>query len=253
MFAGNFFRAGSFAEYVAIDDRIVAKKPSNLSWNQAAALPLTMLTAWESLIDQLKISTNKADNADKVLLVTAGAGGVGSAAIQIAKNILGLKVIGTASRTETSDFVKSRGADHVISHREAYTPQLEVLGFESVDYILHASDLTPEIFTEFTDIVKPFGGIVSIWPSATVDLMQLFWKSINFSAELMFTRPGMKDNEAQITRQHDILTKVSKLVEEGVLTTAETSTKSLTLDNLREVLEFQASGKAIGKMTLSFD
>lgn len=259
MFAGDFFRAGAFAEYTVADERIVAKKPSNLSWNEAAALPLTMLTAWESLVDQLKISTNKADNDGKTILVTAGAGGVGSAAIQIAKNVLGLTVIGTASRAETIKYCKSRGADHVVSHREAFKPQLlAVLSTSagdqsSVDYILHASDLTPELFTEFVDVVKPFGGIVCIWPSATVDLMQLFWKSINFSAELMFTRPGLKDNDAQISRQHEILTEVCKLVEQGVLTSAETGTKELTLGNLREVMDIQASGKAIGKMTLSFE
>ena len=112
--------------------------------------------------------------------------------------------------------------------------------------------MTPELFTEFVDIVVPFGTIAAIWPSATVDLMQLFWKSIKFSTELMFTRPGMKDKHEVISRQSEILNQVSQLVEGGVLTTTETMTKELTVDNLREMLKIQASGKAIGKLTLSF-
>ena len=252
MFAGDFFRAGAFAEYVAVDSRIVGRKPSNINWSEAAALPLTFLTAWEGLTDQLKISTKKEENAGKTVLVTGGAGGVGSAAVQIAKKVLGLTVISTASRPETVDFTRSCGADHVVSHRESFAPQLEKLGIEAVDYVFHCSDLSPALFTEFIDIVKPFGGIVSIWPSATVDLMLLFWKSINFSAELMFTRPGMKANPHQMLRQHEILNDVCKFVEEGTLFSTEKMTKDMTLENLRKLLELQASGEAIGKMTLCF-
>ena len=192
-------------------------------------------------------------NAGKTILITGGGGGVGSAAIQIAKKVLGLVVIGTASRAETVNFSNSCGADHVISHRESFAPQLEKLGIEAVDYVFHCSDLTPALFTEFIETVKPFGGIVSIWPSASVDLMLLFWKSINFSAELMFTRPGMKTNPDQMLRQHEILNEICRLVEEGTLFSTKTMTKDMTVDNLRTLLEMQASGEAIGKMTLCFE
>ena len=249
MFAGDFFRPGAFAQYTKVDERITALKPNNLSWSEAAALPLTSLTAWEALVDRLHISTNKDDNKDKTILITAAAGGVGSTATQIAKKVLGLTVIATASRPETTHYAKRRGADHVVSHKEQYKPQLKAIDIENVDYILHCSDLTPELFTEFTDIVKPFGSIASIWPSATVDLMQLFWKSINFSTELMFTRPN---TGVTIQRQHHILTNISQLVEEGVLESTETETFDLTLENLRGALEKQATGKAIGKITLTF-
>jgi NADPH:quinone reductase len=246
MFAGDFFRAGCFAEYTLVDERVVAKKPTSVSWSQAASLPLVTLTAWESFADQLKISEK---DAGKTILITAGAGGVGSAAITIAKKVLNLTVIASASRAETTKYAKARGADFVVSHHESYQGQLKKLGFDSVDYVLHCSHLTPELFTEFTEIVKPFGGIASIWPSATVDLMQLFWKSINFSAELMFTRPK---TGVSIERQHEILTKVGQLVDNGDFKVAETRTWKLNAENLREVLTIQASGKAIGKMTLSF-
>merc|ERR1712137_1408368 len=136
--------------------------------------------------------------------------------------------------------------------------QVRALGIDTVDYILHGVDLTPEIFTEFVDLTKPFGGIVSVWPSATVDLMQLFWKSINFSAVLMFTRPAaLKEKSATTTsastsyRQHDILGKISQLTDAGVLVSREQTTYKLTTDNLRKALEFQASGKAVGKITLA--
>ncbi len=95
--------------------------------------------------------------------------------------------IATASRPKTEEFVNTGGADFVISHREAFKPQLDKLDFDSVDYVLHCVDLTPGLFTEFTDIVEPFGGIASITAASTVDLMKLFWKSINISTELMFT------------------------------------------------------------------
>jgi NADPH:quinone reductase len=252
MFAGDFFRAGAFAEYVAVDSRIVGRKPTTINWSDTAALPLTFLTAWEGLTDQLKISTKKEENTGKTVLITAGGGGVGSAAIQIAKKVLGLTVIGTASRAETVAFTNSCGADHVVSHRKSFAPQLKKLGIETVDYVFHCSDLTPALFTEFVDIVKPFGGIVSIWPSASVDLMLLFWKSINFSAELMFTRPSMKTNPHQMLRQHEILNEICRLVEEGTLFSTKTMTKDMTVDNLRMLLEKQASGEAIGKMTLCF-
>lgn len=251
MFAGDFFRPGAFAEYALVDERIVGSKPANLTWSQAASVPLTSLTAWEALKDQLKISGLPQDNADKTILITGGAGGVATVAIQIAKRVLGLTVIATGSRTESIEYVKKMGADHVINHRESLTEQLKTLEIEELDYIFHGVDLTPELYTEFIALVKPFGSIVSIWPSAKVDLMDLFWKSINFSAVLMFTRPTLKNKESQ--HQHNSLSEIAKLLEDGVLEHREEEHFPLTVDNLREALEKQASGKAIGKITLSFE
>ena len=252
MFAGDFFRSGAFAENVLVDERIVGPKPANLSWSQAASEPLTSLTAWEAIYDQLKVSPNKQDNTGKTILITGGAGGVATAAIALASKVLGLTVIATASRDESRDFVRLMGAHHVINHRENLTRQIqEELGIEAVDYILHTVDLTGDLFTEFVGLIKPFGGICSIWPSATVDLFQLFWKSVNFSAVLMFTRPGLKNQESK--RQHDILTQLCQLLEDGTLPTRQTNCMELTADNLRTALEMQASGKSVGKMALYFE
>ena len=251
MFAGDFFRPGAFAEYVLIDERIVGPKPANLSWSQATSEPLTSLTAWEAIYDQLKVSPNKQDNTGKTILITGGAGGVATAAIALASKVLGLTVIATASRDESRDFVRRMGAHHVINHRENLTSQIKDLGIEAVDYILHTVDLTEDLFTEFVGLIKPFGGICSIWPSATVDLFQLFWKSVNFSAVLMFTRPGLKNQESK--RQHDILTQLSQLLEDGTLPTRQTNSMELNAANLRKALEMQASGKSVGKTALYFD
>ena len=251
MFAGDFFRPGAFAEYTLVDERIVVPKPSSLTWSQAASEPLTILTAMEALYDQLNVSPNKEEDNGKTILITGGAGGVSTAAVSIAKKVLGLTVIATGSREESIEYIKKLGADHVVNHHESLTTQIKDLGIENVDYILHTVDLTSELFTEFIALVKPFGAICSTSPSATVDLFQLLWKSIRFSAVFMFTRPGLKSEESK--RQHDLLSQVSKLLDDGILTSRQTQTMALTAENLRKALELQASGKAIGKTTLHFE
>jgi len=251
-FAGDVHRPGCFAEYVLVDERIVGTKPKNVSWSQAAGEPLTVLTAWEGIADKLGITPDTTVAKKKVILITGGAGGVATAAIQIAKKVMGLTVIASSSRAETSAYVKEMGADYVVNHREKYAPQLASIGFEEgVDYVYHTSDLSEELFTEFTDILKPLGGLVSIWPAAKVDLFQMFWKSLSFHVVLMFTRPKLKNEESK--RQHEIMTSLSKYMEAGTITPRENTTMALTVDNLRKALEMQSTGKAIGKITLAFD
>ena len=248
-FSGSMTRAGTFAEYTAVDERIVGKKPSNLSWSKAAAMPLTTLAAWEAMVDKLHIPVDKEANAGKTILITAAAGGVGSIATQIAKNVLGLTVIGTASRPETEAYAKDRGCDYIVSHRSEYKPQLEELGIDGVDYVLNLSVLKPEIIDQYADIVKPYGAIASILAEVVVDLQVLFVKSISFCPVLMFTRPMFG---VDMERQNEILNEASNLLDEGVLESTETETFELTLENLKKALEMQQSGKGIGKTTLSF-
>lgn len=252
-FAGDFFRDGAFAEYVLVDERIVGHKPTNLTFAEAASAPLTSLTAWEAMVDQLKIPTDPALNKNKTILIVGGGGGVSTAAVEMAKRVLGFTtVIGTGSRPETVKYLKSLGADHVVNHHKSLTNQIQKdLDIEAVDYVVDAVSLTPELFTEYVALTKAFGGILSIWPSATVDLMQLFWKSINFSAVLMFTRPTLKNEQTE--QQHKTLTRIAEFLESGTLSVRQTKSTPLTVENLREALTFQSTGKAVGKTTLYFE
>lgn len=251
-FAGDITKPGAYGEYTVIDERIVGKKPSTVSWSKAAALPLTSLTAWEAMIDKLHIPIDPSQNEGKTILITAAAGGVGSIATQIAKKVLGLTVIATASRPETAQFVKQNGADFVVNHHEKYQPQLDTIGITTgLDYIMHCTDVSEELFNEFTEIIKPFGSIASISTSSVrVDLQKLFWKAITYCGELMFTRPM---EGVDLLRQHEILDEVSRLVDEGVLSSTEQRSFPLTASTLQEALIIQHSGKAIGKTTLFFE
>jgi len=248
-FAGDWTRPGAFADYTLVDERVVGKKPSSLTFSQAASLPLTGLTAWEALIDKLGISEDKKKNAGKTILIIGGAGGVSTAAIDLAKHVFGLTVIGTSSRPESAAYVKEMGADYIINHHKPLPPQVRALGFQEVDYIFHTAALSSTLVTEFIDLLKPFGGFASVDPNATVDLMPLMFKAISFHSVLMFVRPALHNEES--FRQHEILSKMSALVDQRVISHREKKRLPFEYEHLKMALELQASGKCIGKITLS--
>lgn len=250
-FAGHMSRPGSFAEYTVVDERIVGRKPANLSFREAASVPLTTLTAFEALLEHLHIPRNPETNAAKTILISGGAGGVASVAIEIAKKLLGLTVIATSSRDETAQKVKELGADHVINHRQAMPPQIRALGIDQVDYILCCADLTPELLADYSDILMVWGKMCTITPvPPSSNFMSFFMKSQSLAFELMFARAGLR-NEAS-KRQHEILQEAATLLEDGILTCREGVSQPLNLANLIEALELQKSGQAIGKITLYF-
>jgi len=251
MFAGDIYRDGAFAEYALVDERIVGRKPSNLNWSAAAALPLTSLTVCEAFLDQLKIPMDKNKNAGKVILITGGAGGVATAAVEFAKKVLGLTVVATGSRDDSIKYVKSLGADHVVNHHQSYIDQLKDLGIESIDYVLDTHGLSTELFDQSVTLLKPFGGMVSIMPYATVNVGTMHAKALRFSAVLMFIRPTLKDDEEMMKVQHDYLNLVAGFVEAGILTSKETENLPFTLENLVKALTDQQAGKSIGKRTLT--
>ena len=184
-YAGDINRNGCNAEYQLVDERIVGIKPKSLSNAEAAAIPLTALTAWESLFDRIKIS--RSNKSSKTILILSGAGGVGSIAIQIAKKVAGLTVIATASRPESIEWCKKMGADHVVNHYNLES-ELEKIGYCQVDYILDYVNLE-EYWDRIANIIKPQGHIVSITGSSTpLNLDLLKTKSVTFSWELMYTR-----------------------------------------------------------------
>lgn len=247
-YAGDLMRSGSNAEYQLIDERIVGRKPNNLSDAEAAALPLTVLTAWESLFDRIKV--NPETDRGKTVLIIAGAGGVGSIAIQIAKQVAGLTVIATASRPESQAWCRQLGADHVVNHYDLQN-ELEKIGHTQVDYILDFVNINA-YWKMATEIIKPQGHIVTITGSSDpLDLSLLKTKSVSFSFEFMYTRSMFSTGD--IEQQHRILNTVASFIEEGRLkTTLTTTLEGFTVENLKKAHEMQESGKTIGKTVIVF-
>lgn len=247
-YAGDVTRSGSNAQFQLVDERIVGPKPKSLGFADAAALPLTTITAWEALFDRMMIDRNARDaNAGKVLLVIGGAGGVGSIAIQLGK-LAGLTVIATASRPETIDWVKKLGADQVINHRNPLNDELTAIGIAHVDYILCTSE-TDQYFDVMAEIIAPQGRIATITEASenhNVDLLKA--KSASFSYEFMFTRSMFQTPD--MIEQHKLLATVADLIDAGTLkNTANESFGALIPESLRKAHALLESGKAIGKIT----
>lgn len=249
-YAGDITRAGSNAEYQLMDERIVGHMPSSLSFEQAAALPLTSVTAWEALFDRLEIPQQPASTQGKSILIIGGAGGVGSIAIQLARQLTGLTVVATASRVETSQWVRDLGAHHVVNHRQDLVKQLAEIGITQLDYIFCCND-TDAYFPAMAGLIKPQGRICSIVETVKpVDINLLKNKSAIFVWEFMYTR-SMYQTEDMI-EQHHILERVAKLVDEGqIRTTLKDILSPINADNLRQAHARLEAGSVIGKIVLS--
>jgi len=247
-YAGDLTRPGTNAEYQLVDERIVGHKPKNLSLAEAAAMPLTTLTAWESIFDRIKY--NGATDKGKSILFLNGAGGVGSIAIQLAKKLTGLTVIATASRDETKDWCIKMGADHVVNHHNL-KEELESIGHAQIDFILDFVDLK-QYWQQLADLIKPQGHILSITGSSDpLNLNLLKNKSVTFSWELMYTRSMHQTPDMQ--RQHDILNQAAELLDKGTLQhTLTTTFKGFTVENLKKAHELQESETSIGKNVIIF-
>ncbi|SDF80343.1 NADPH2:quinone reductase [Pedobacter terrae] len=247
-YAGDLTRSGSNTEYQLIDERIVGLKPEKLTNAEAAAMPLTALTAWESLYDRIRISEQK--DKGKSVLIIGGAGGVGSIAIQLAKKISGLKVIATSSRAETKDWCKAMGADVVVDHKNL-VEEMRAAGLKDVDFILDFVDLN-SYWDDVVELIKPQGHIVSITGSATpIALNKLKNKSVTFSWELMYTRSMYQTDDME--QQHHILNELAKLLDNGTLkTTLNQTLKGFTAENLKEAHRLLESGKTIGKVVIEY-
>jgi len=248
-YAGDITRPGSNAQFQLVDARIVAKKPASLDFAQAAALPLTVITAWELLFQRMPFDAD-AGGAGKSLLVIAGAGGVGSIAIQLARRA-GFTVIATASRDETITWCRELGADHVVDHRQPLTPQLEALGFKTVDAALNLAD-TDRYWTELGELLAPLGHVgLIVEPAGLLKIGDPYKaKSIGIHWEMMFARPRFRT--ADMAEQGRILARVAELVDAGALRGTQRETLSpINAENLREAHRRLESGATIGKLTLS--
>lgn len=249
-YAGDLNRQGSNAEYQLVDERIVGMKPKSLSDAEAAALPLTAITAWEMLFDHLAIkqqSPNAIEKTDDVILVVGAAGGVGSIFVQLAKALTGATVIATASRESSQAWVKKLGADHVVDHSQPMQPQIEALGVE----VTHVASLngTENYFETYTELLVPFGKIALIDDPANIDISKIKLKSLSFHWEFMFARSMF--NAKDISAQRDLLNRVSDLIDQGyVQTTAGKNLGTINAENLKAAHEELETGKAIGKIVL---
>ena len=251
-YAGDLNRQGSNAEYQLVDERLVGSKPKSLSDAEAAALPLTAITAWEMLFEHLVIkqqAPGSTDKSDEVILVIGAAGGVGSILIQIAKAITGATIIATASRESSQAWVKKLGADHVVDHTQPLQPQIEALGIGQVTHVasLHSTD---SYFDTYTELLVPFGKIAMIDdPAEPLDVMKMKPKSLSLHIEFMYARSMFK--AADMDEQSRLLNRVSDLIDQGYIqTTVGKNLGAINAENLKTAHAELESGKSIGKIVL---
>jgi zinc-binding alcohol dehydrogenase family protein len=245
-YAGSIARTGSYSEFHLVDERIVGHKPQSLSAADAAALPLTSITAWELLFDRLGVVEGSGQG--QCLLITGAAGGVGSMLVQLARQLTRLTVIGTASRQETADWVRQLGAHHVIDHSQPLLAQLQALGVPPIDYVASLTH-TEQHFAQLIDVLKPQGRLGVIDDPESLDVMPLKRKSLSLHWELMFTRSLYETPD--MINQHHLLDRVSALIDQGVLqTTVGEHFGAINAANMRRAHALVESGKARGKIVL---
>lgn len=247
-YAGAINRPGTNAEYHLVDERIVGLKPKTLSFAQAAALPLTAITAYEALFDRLKVS-DPVLGAGRSILITGGAGGVGSIAIQLAKELTDLTVIATASRPETADWAKSLGADHVIDHSKPLAQEFAALAIDPPGFIFSVTH-SGQHRLAMAEIIAPMGRICLIddFPEG-FDILAFKQKVVSLHWEFMFSRPVFQTPD--MIEQHKLLTHVAELIDAGkIRTTLDTVLGPITAVNLREAHRLIESNRTRGKIVL---
>ena len=243
-YAGDLNRQGSNAQLQLVDERIVGRKPVNLSAAQAAAIPLTAITAWEMLFDHLRIDRQ----SDDILLVVGAAGGVGSILIQLAKVLTGATVVATAARETSKAWVTQLGADYVIDHSKPLYPQLTALGINQVTHVASLNH-TEQYFDDYPELLAPFGTICLIDDPGALDVMKLKQKSQALHIEFMYAR-SMHQTPDMIA-QHHLLNKVAELIEQGkIQTTLGEVLGNINAENLKAAHSRIESGATIGKLVL---
>ena len=245
-YAGDLRRPGSNSELQVVDERLVGHAPESLNFAQAAAMPLTTITAWEMLFDRLQLQ--RAGHHGESLLVVGAAGGVGSMLVQLARQLTGLNVIATASRPETTQWVQSLGAHHVLDHRKPLAQELQQQGLPAPKYVVsltHSEQHMPQI----AQLIAPQGRWGLIDDPASLDIRLFKSKSVSVHWELMFTRSMFSTEDMQA--QHALLTEVGKLVDAGSLqTTMGEHLGRIDAANLRRAHSLIESEHTRGKLVL---
>jgi zinc-binding alcohol dehydrogenase family protein len=246
-YAGDITRPGSNAAFHLVDARIAAHKPASLGWAEAAALPLTAITAWEALFDRIDI-TRAVPGAANAILIIGGAGGVGSIAVQLARRLSPLTVIATASRPETEAWVRALGAHHVIDHTRPLAAQIEALGIGAPGFVFSTNDTVGHL-GEIANLIAPQGRLALIDDPEVLDISGFKRKSVSVHWEFMFTRSMFAT--ADITAQGKLLGEVARLVDDGTLrTTLAENLGPVTASNLKRAHQLIESGRAKGKIVL---
>lgn len=253
-YMGVLKRSGTMAQYHLIDHRMVALRPKALDWVHAAGVPLVSLTAWELFVDGFNLRENR-DFSDKTIIIVNGAGGVGSIATQLARRVFKFgRVVVTASRPETVDWVKKMGATHVLDHQKPLLDQLEpVAGTKTCDYFM-ICHLTPQYLPQAVALCAPGGQIGSIVEAGTgerlpgLEAMDAFFKSLAFRWEMVLGKSYFDHN---VQSQGDMLKRIAELYDEGKLESIVTSHAALSVAGLVRAHEQLESGKAIGKIAFT--
>ncbi len=246
-YAGAIDRPGTNAEFHLVDERIVGHKPTSASAGEAAALPLTSLTAYEMLFDRLRVN-DPVPGAAPAVLIIGGSGGVGSIAIQLLRALTDLAVIATASRPETQAWVSELGAQHVIDHSKPLPAQIEALGIGAPGFVFSTTH-TNQYIDQIAELIAPQGRFGLIDDPETLDIMPFKGKAVSTHWELMFTRSLFQT--ADIARQGQILNEVAQLLDAGkIKSTATRILGTISAENLRHAHRELASGKARGKLVL---
>jgi NADPH2:quinone reductase len=248
-YAGAVNRQGTNAQYHLVDERIVGTKPKSLSFEQAAALPLTAITAYEAMLHRMKVQ-DPVPGAANAILIIGGAGGVGSVAIQLARQLTDLTVIATGSRPETQDWIRELGAHHVIDHSKPLAPQVEAIGLGAPAFVFSTTQ-TEKHLADILELIAPQGRFSLIDdPKEPMDLRPFKRKSLSIHWEMMFARPVWQT--ADMIEQHKLLNHVAELVDAGrIRTTLAETYGTINAKNLKRAHVMIESGRAKGKIVLS--
>jgi NADPH2:quinone reductase len=247
-YAGSLTRPGTNAEFHLVDERIVGHKPKTLGWAEAAALPLTAITAWEALFDRLDVKGRLVVGATPAVVIIGGSGGVGSIAIQLARKLTHLTIIATASRSETKTWVTDLGAHHVIDHSKPLSAQIAALCMGAPAFVFSTTK-TDQHLPEIVELIAPQGRFVLIDNPASLDINLFKRKSVSVHWEFMFTRSMFQT--ADMAAQGVLLNEIASLVDNGkVRTTLAENFGAINADNLKRAHAVIESGKAKGKIAL---
>lgn len=248
-YAGAINRQGTNAEFHLVDERIVGAKPKTLSFEQAAALPLTAITAYETLFHRMRVQDKVASAWNAVLLI-GGAGGVGSIAIQLLRELSDVTVIATGSRPETQDWIRELGAHHVLDHSKPLARQIADLAIGAPAFVFSITETSQHI-GDILELIAPQGrlGLIDD-PKEPVDVRQFKRKALSIHWETMFARPVFQT--ADMIEQHKLLTHVAELVDAGkIKTTLSDVIGPINAENLKAAHALIESGKTRGKLVLS--